>query len=57
MVIEVNDNPSIDSGIEDQVGGEAIYLAIMRSLRHRIEERLNTAQQKIQHSFHGFYYL
>lgn len=57
MVIEVNDNPSIDSGIEDQVGGEAIYLAIMRSLRRRIEERLNTAQQKIQHSFHGFYYL
>ena len=47
VVIEVNDNPSIDHGIEDQVGKKKIYLAIMRSLRHRIEDRQNAAQQKV----------
>ena len=47
MVIEVNDNPSIDAGIEDQVAKKKLYLSIMRSLRHRIEDRLNAAQQKI----------
>ena len=48
-VIEVNDNPSIDAGIEDQILKKRIYLAIMRSLRHRIEDRLNAAQQKVIH--------
>lgn len=49
-VIEVNDNPSIDAGIEDQIGKKKLYLSVMRSLRHRIEDRLNAAQQKvIQH--------
>jgi glutathione synthase/RimK-type ligase-like ATP-grasp enzyme len=47
-VIEVNDNPSIDAGIEDGVGKSKVYLAIMRSLRHRIEERMNAAQHKLQ---------
>lgn len=46
----MNDNPSIDAGIEDQVGKKKLYLSVMRSLRHRIEDRLNAAQQKvIQH--------
>lgn len=57
MVIEVNDNPSIDDDVEDQVGGEKLYLNIMHSLRRRIEDRLNAAQQRIQHQ-HGIdYYL
>ena len=52
MVIEVNDNPSIDDGVEDQLGGEKLYLTVMHSLRHRIEERINSAQQRLlQH--HG----
>ena len=52
MVIEVNDNPSIDDNIEDQIGGEKVYLTIMHSLRRRIEERMNSAQQRLlQH--HG----
>ena len=52
MVIEVNDNPSIDDGVEDQLGGEKLYLTVMHSLRRRIEERLNLAQQRLlQH--HG----
>ena len=50
VVIEVNDNPSIDHGIEDLVGKKKLYLTIMRSLRHRIEERMHAAQHKlIQH--------
>ncbi|MCK9182830.1 MAG: RimK family protein [Fibrobacteraceae bacterium] len=57
MVIEVNDNPSIDDNVEDQIGGEKLYLNIMHSLRRRIEDRLNAAQQRIQHQ-HGIdYYL
>ena len=55
FVIEVNDNPSIDDNIEDQVAGEKLYLAIMRSLRRRIEDRLNSAQLKIQQHYRGFY--
>ncbi|MFA6342317.1 MAG: RimK family protein, partial [Fibrobacteraceae bacterium] len=55
VVIEVNDNPSIDDNIEDQVAGEKLYLAIMRSLRRRIEDRLNSAQLKIQQHYRGFY--
>jgi glutathione synthase/RimK-type ligase-like ATP-grasp enzyme len=38
-IIEVNDNPSIDAGIEDLVLRDELYLAIMRSFLKRIEER------------------
>ena len=55
IVVEVNDNPSIDAGIEDAVGKKKVYLAIMRSLRHRIEDRLNAAQQKILQHEREFY--
>ncbi len=37
-VIEVNDNPNVDSGVEDQIGGPEIYQRIMKSLLHRIEK-------------------
>jgi glutathione synthase/RimK-type ligase-like ATP-grasp enzyme len=39
FVIEVNDNPSIDAGCEDQVLGDELYLAVMTSLRRRMERR------------------
>ena len=39
MVMEVNDNPSIEAGVEDQVLGEELYLAIMRSFFARLERR------------------
>lgn len=39
VVIEINDNPSIDSGVEDQVLGDELYHLIARSLRRRIEEK------------------
>jgi len=38
VVIEVNDNPSIDHGVEDQLLGEALYDRIMRFFRQKIEE-------------------
>jgi glutathione synthase/RimK-type ligase-like ATP-grasp enzyme len=36
-VIEVNDNPSIDAGVEDLVLKDELYLAVIRSITHRIE--------------------
>ncbi len=39
MIMEVNDNPSIESGIEDAVIGDALYLAIMRYFLDRLEGR------------------
>jgi glutathione synthase/RimK-type ligase-like ATP-grasp enzyme len=38
-VIEVNDNPSIDSGVEDQVLKNELYDRIMRVLYRRVEQR------------------
>lgn len=37
MVIEINDNPNLDAGIEDQTLGEAVYHRIMQSFIHRLE--------------------
>ncbi|MDH5764770.1 MAG: RimK family protein [Gammaproteobacteria bacterium] len=39
VVIEVNDNPSIDSGVEDKYLGEQLYLEIMSEFLHRMEIR------------------
>lgn len=36
-VVEVNDNPSIDSGYEDRAEGDALYDAILRVFLHRLE--------------------
>jgi len=38
-VIEVNDNPSIDAGVEDQVLRDELYLRIMRFFMARVEQR------------------
>ena len=38
-VIEVNDNPSIDSGVEDEVLKNELYLRIMRVMLRRVEHR------------------
>ena len=38
-VIEINDNPNVDAGIEDQVLGDEIYLRIMRVFLKRLESR------------------
>jgi glutathione synthase/RimK-type ligase-like ATP-grasp enzyme/ribosomal protein S18 acetylase RimI-like enzyme len=42
-VIEVNDNPSIDAGVEDSILGDELYIRIMTSIHNRIEaERQQT---------------
>jgi len=38
-VIEVNDNPSIDSGVEDQYLGDELYRLIMSEFLRRMENR------------------
>ncbi|MBE0617755.1 MAG: RimK family protein, partial [Proteobacteria bacterium] len=38
-VIEVNDNPSIDAGVEDAVLKDELYLRIMRVMLRRIEQK------------------
>lgn len=38
-VIEVNDNPNIDAGIEDRVVGKALYRTIMDSFAQRLDAR------------------
>jgi glutathione synthase/RimK-type ligase-like ATP-grasp enzyme/ribosomal protein S18 acetylase RimI-like enzyme len=44
FVIEVNDNPNIDFGIEDEVLGKRLYLRIMQSLKTRIEMSRNISR-------------
>jgi glutathione synthase/RimK-type ligase-like ATP-grasp enzyme len=44
-VIEINDNPNIEAGIEDQVLGEELYLVIMRSFYARLERRGQEGRQ------------
>lgn len=38
-VIEINDNPNIDVGVEDRVAGDALYDRVIASLRTRIEQK------------------
>ncbi|MGD8494591.1 MAG: RimK family protein [Gemmatimonadales bacterium] len=38
-VIEINDNPNIDAGVEDQVLGDELYLRVMRHFLSRLEDR------------------
>lgn len=45
-VVEVNDNPNIDSGIEDLVSGNTLYETVMESFMNRIEIAKNV--QKIE---------
>ncbi|SFK02064.1 RimK family protein [Methylophaga sulfidovorans] len=42
VIIEINDNPSIDSGVEDNYLGMALYDDIMREFLRRLEERRAT---------------
>ncbi|WKZ13253.1 MAG: RimK family protein [Gammaproteobacteria bacterium] len=37
LVMEVNDNPSVERSVEDQVLGDALYEAVMRVFRTRLE--------------------
>lgn len=38
-IIEVNDNPNLDVGVEDVVLGDELYLSVMRVIYNRIQEK------------------
>jgi hypothetical protein len=42
-VIEVNDNPNIEVGIEDIIEGYSLYERVAEDLARRIEEKRETA--------------
>ena len=37
MVIEINDNPNIDFGVEDEYYGDLVYTKILTALKNRLE--------------------
>jgi glutathione synthase/RimK-type ligase-like ATP-grasp enzyme len=39
VIIEVNDNPSIDAGVEDDYLGEDLYRRIMQEFLRRMERK------------------
>jgi glutathione synthase/RimK-type ligase-like ATP-grasp enzyme len=39
LVIEVNDNPNIDAGVEDRVAGEALYRSVIGEMVRRLDSR------------------
>ncbi len=39
MVIEINDNPNIDAGVEDAYYGDKVYSDILSALKSRLENR------------------
>jgi len=40
-VIEINDNPNVDAGIEDEVLGDALYLKILATMAGRLDKKRN----------------
>lgn len=45
FVIEVNDNPSIDTGYEDAVLKDELYQIVMREFLHRVEKKKAPSQK------------
>ncbi len=42
LVVEINDNPSLEAGYEDSILGDELYAHIMRWFRQRLDERGST---------------
>ncbi|TRO66528.1 RimK family protein [Christiangramia sabulilitoris] len=40
LVIEINDNPNIDAGVEDEFYGDRVYTDILTALKNRLENKL-----------------
>ena len=43
-VIEINDNPNLDTGVEDAITGDAVYRSLLGHLLGRVEQRLHRGQ-------------
>ncbi len=39
LVIEINDNPNIDLGVEDRFYGDQVYIDILSALKNRLEKK------------------
>jgi len=39
LVIEINDNPNIDFGVEDRFYGDQVYIDVITALKNRLEKR------------------
>jgi len=39
LVIEINDNPNIDAGVEDAYYGDEVYIKILQALVKRLNEK------------------
>src|SRR5690606_39811559 len=61
VVIEVNDNPSIDAGVEDEFIGDELYHMILQEFIHQVQKirhqredrkstRLNSSHVKISYA-------
>jgi len=37
VLMEINDNPNVDRGVEDAILGDALYDRIMKGLRARVD--------------------
>ncbi len=40
LVIEINDNPNIDAGVEDEYYGDQVYLDIIAAIKNRLENKI-----------------
>ena len=40
LVIEINDNPNIDAGVEDEYYGDQVYIDILTALKNRLENKI-----------------
>ena len=41
LLIEINDNPNIDAGVEDKIAGNSLYETIMREFMDRVNKLKN----------------
>ena len=46
VVIEVNDNPSVEAGVEDGILKDELYLKIMRVMYDRVKKKKNGSDRK-----------
>ena len=46
LVIEINDNPNIDCGVEDVILKDDLYVAVIEALKRRIEDKIGVQRGK-----------
>jgi hypothetical protein len=47
FVVEVNDNPNIDAGVEDAVLKDDLYRAVLAELVRRLEKRMQPGRNRV----------